>query len=117
MDQIRVNKSELLKIMKANLASHYDQFIKAQEGYRGLVVHKLDEALRDARTGREIRTHISLVAPEDHTKDYQCVIGMLELSLDDEINLGQREYAQYVDDEWGWKEEFVRTSTMYGKDH
>jgi hypothetical protein len=69
----------------ANRDSHRHLFLKAQEGYRKLVIEELDRMLADAKAGRPIRRSISLTEPSDHTKDYDRVIAMLEMSVDDTV--------------------------------
>jgi hypothetical protein len=45
---------------------------------------------------------IDLVQPRDHTSDYDRVIMMLEMSVDDTIVLDANEFDQYVRDVWAW---------------
>lgn len=111
--QVTVKKEELLEVLKKNRENHRGMFLKAQEGYRKFAIDKLDCMLKDAREGKQIRQQIGLVEPEDHTKDYDRVIRMLEMSQADEITLSERQFSQYVLDEWGWIESFTATNSRY----
>lgn len=113
MQDVRVNRSQLLEQVKSNRDKHRDVFLKAQERYRVLVVEELDRMLADARAGKKIRRAVQLIEPEDHTHDYDRVIRMLELSVDNEIKLSQAEFAQYVMDDWAWKHQWANSTLNY----
>lgn len=102
MNQVKVIKSELVKILKTNRQQHREEFLKAQENYRKLVVNELDGMLKSARDGENIRRHVNLLAPEDHTKDYDLVIKMLDMSVEEEIVITQQQFNNYVNDDWNW---------------
>lgn len=111
--KITVKKDELLLAIKGNLATHRETFLKAQEGYRAAVIAELDKMLADARDGKKLRVAVGLVAPEDHTKDYERVVRMLEMSTASEISISEHQFAQYVLDEWGWKGKFALDTQRY----
>ena len=113
MREIKVNKAELLKKLRENRNEHRAIFEEALEGYRAEAIRLLDKALADAKKGRKIITYIHLQEPVDQTKDYDRAIGMLEMCVDNEITVTSQEYAQYVMDDWSWKEQFLATNTFY----
>ena len=43
---------------------------------------------------------INLAEPVDHTADYDRILAMLEMSVDDTISLSAQEFNQYVLDNW-----------------
>ena len=102
MNAVKVKRQELLTKVRANREAHRSLFLKAQEGYRKLVIEELDKMLADARAGRRISRSINLAEPTDHTSDYERVIMMLEMSVDDTIVLDASEFDQYVRDVWTW---------------
>lgn len=51
---------------------------------------------------------LNILAPEDHTDEYDKAIGMLEMSVDDTVLITHDEYRQYVLDEWFWKDRNLR---------
>ena len=55
----------------------------------------------------------SLPAPESHELEYQRVIGMLEMCVDDTIWIEEDEYACYVMDHWSWKRQFESMTSNY----
>jgi hypothetical protein len=113
MDDVKVKRVDLLEIIKANRDKHGDLFLKAQEGYRELVIEEFDRMLKDARNGKAIKRSITMPEPVDHTDDYDTAIAMLEMSVDDEVMIDQVAFAQYVRDKWTWKAHADFTNTAY----
>lgn len=110
---IPVKKVDLIKHLKKNRALHRKQFEAAHAGYRKAILEKVAQMYDDAKKGLDIQHFIQLDVPEDHTKDYDRLIGMLEMSIDKTVLITQQEYSQYVLDDWGWKENFTKVSTAY----
>lgn len=111
--KVTVKKDELLAAIKKNRDGHRAAFEIAQTGYRTAVIEELDRMLKEARDGKRIRRSVELVEPQEHTKDYDRVIRMLEMSQADTISITEKQFAQYVLDEWGWTHEFIATSSRY----
>src|SRR5437016_5636643 len=103
MRTVNLKRTDLLDKVKANRAKHRSVFEEAMVGYRKAAIEELDSMIADAKSGKSIRRYVSLVEPMDQTKDYDRVLSMLEMSVDDEIELDQSEFAQYVLDDWHWK--------------
>jgi hypothetical protein len=111
--EITVKKDELLSAIRKNRESHRGIFLKAQDGYRAAVIEELDRWLADARAGRQIKRSLALVEPEEHTKDYDRIIRMLEMSQAETIKISERQFSQYVLDEWGWSASFTASNSAY----
>ncbi len=110
---ITVQKKELLGFLKNNRAEHNGYFLKAQEGYKKQFIMELENSLAEAKAGRNFRRSVSLDAPIDHTRDYDRIIKMLEMSVKDEVQITEREFSQYVQDDWAWKHDFIATNSSY----
>lgn len=113
MENIRVSKNKLLEILKKNKQLHREIFIGAQKVYRNEVISVLDKMLAEARAGKNIKHNVDLIAPEDHSGDYDRVIQMLELALDDTITLSERDVQQYVMDKWSWSHGWAASNVQY----
>jgi hypothetical protein len=113
MDTVKVQVAKLLEKVKANREAHRDLFLKAQEVYRQDIIEELDRMLTDARAGKPIRRAITMPEPQDHTKDYDRVITMLEMSVDEQVELDSVSFDQYVMDNWSWKAGALATNSMY----
>jgi hypothetical protein len=70
MNTVKVKREELLTKVRSNRDAHRTLFLKAQEGYRKLVIEELDRMLADAKAGRPIQRSINLAEPADHSADY-----------------------------------------------
>lgn len=113
MDTVKVEKAQLLATIKANRDTHRQTFEEALAGWRDRVVVELDKAVADAKAGRRYQTTFDLPQPRDFTSHYDEIIGMLELHVDSTVELNQYEYRQYVNDDWGWKQDFLATNSQY----
>lgn len=102
MNTMTVPKEGLLAVLTRNRDAHRALFLTAQEVYRAEVIKQLDLMLEDARSGAEIRRHINLSPPEDHTGDYDRMIGLLTLSNAETVDLTLQDYDCYVQDNWSW---------------
>jgi hypothetical protein len=110
---IRVKRAELLEALRKNRDTHKDTFEQATVGYRKRAIEELDSSLADAKAGKKIRRSIGLVEPMNQTKDYDRVIRMLEMTVDDVVTIGATEFQQYVMDDWSWKEQFTASNSAY----
>jgi hypothetical protein len=109
----RIKREDLLKELKKNRDEHRATFEKAVVGYRKVAIEELDRMLTEAKEGKRIRRGLELVEPMDQTKDYDRVIKMLEMSVDDVVILDSAEFAQYVMDDWHWKDAFTSSNAIY----
>lgn len=113
MKTVRVERLVLLEKLEENRDAHRDLFLEAQKGYRKAVIKELDQMLQEARDGRPIRRYLELPEPQDHTNDYDNVIAMLEMSVDETIELTSTDFSQYVRDDWSWKALAQLVNTSY----
>lgn len=113
MELITVEKKALLEIMRKNREVHREIFLEAQEGYRKAIIAELDQMLSEARQGRRIRRSVDLVEPQDHTKDYDRVIRMLELETGAEVKISEQDFSAYAMDDWHWKRQFLYSNRAY----
>ena len=113
MYEVKVKKDKLLDILKTNREKHRAIFEKAIAGYRKEVIRHLDFALESAKSGKKIIIAVKLIQPQDHTTDYDRVIGMLKMSVDIEIIIDGTQYQNFILDEWEWSKQFSSTSASY----
>lgn len=113
MNKVKVNKSELLEALKKNKENHKKLFDEAQENFRKRIIEELDRRLADAKADRSVQLYIDLPEPEDHTKDYERVIKMVEMSQDEILEISREDFAQYVMDDWAWRRAWVANTLSY----
>lgn len=123
MYQVKVRKSKLLEKIKVNREKHIKEYKEACAGYKEAALAKvtevfeeLREKIADLKEGRVIELamiQFSLDVPRSFEDHYDRAIGMLEMSVEDELQITADEYSQYVMDKWQWKQEFTTTTSNY----
>ena len=113
MVEVTVKKDELLKALKENREKHHKAFLQAQKDYRAAAVIELSKMLAEAKEGKEIRNRTGLADPDDYTGEYGVVIAMAEMSVAEELTLTNREFQQYVCDNWVWSSDFSSSCSSY----
>lgn len=113
--KVKVNKGDLLKVLKENREIHRSLFLEALEGYREEVIKLLTINLDNVKAGKKIVTFLQLPVPKDQTSEYDQIIRMLEMSVDEDFELEDHEFKCYVSDEWSWKEAVTMSNSQYIK--
>lgn len=113
MRQVTVKKADLVKVVSDNRAEHRQIFEEAVEGYKKRAIELLEGHIERIREGKIERVAVSLPVPEDHTADYDRVLKMLDMSVDDDVTLDETAFAEYVMDDWGWQRQFLTSSSAY----
>lgn len=117
MQSVSMEKTRLRERVQENRDKHRQVYEKAMKGYTRAAIGFFEEQLARAVEGKQFQSAFLEPMPTDHTDDYDAALDMLDMSVDDVITLGEREFKQYVRDEWGWKREFVATSMGYIGEH
>lgn len=115
MAVITVKKEGLLTTLKANRDSHRAAYEGAMTGYRLALIGACEAKLADAKAGKRVGLKIDLVEPFSNEKDYDRIIRMLEMSINDEIHITEEEFNKYVMDDWSWKQGFATTNARYAE--
>ena len=116
MHSVKINKLELLRIIRENKAKHVSEFNEAVEDYKALAVKIAKHNLEITNTGNLDKIKyikIFPTAPTSYEADYNRAARMLELSVDDVIELEDVVFNQLVLDEWAWKRSFTTSSMLY----
>lgn len=114
LQTVRVNKADLLERIKKNRDEHRQIYEEAMAGWKKAVTDELEKMYEDALNGRDFRLAVRLERPEDHTDEYDTIIELLDMSLDEELELPYNEFANYALDKWGWQGRFLSMSASYG---
>lgn len=123
MKEVKCKKSELVEKLRANRDIHIKEYREACAGYREQALAKVDEimdslkrqisALREGEAVPLANIFFSLPAPQSHAAEYDQVLAMLHMSVDDEVTLSHGDFAKYVMDDWDWKEAWEGTKVSY----
>ena len=103
----------LLEKLKFNRDQHGTCYGEAREGYLDQAQKRLEKAMGELRDGKVIALQFHLSVPEDHTRDYDTVIAMIEAHTADEITLNSQEFRMFVEDEWEWSDHWLLSNSGY----
>lgn len=113
MKQVTVKTADLLGKVMANRDGHRAEFEKALVGYKIRAEEELERHLNDVRNGVRAQVFIHLPLPEDHTTDYDMVIGMLAMEVNETVTIGDDDFRAYVMDDWSWKRAWNTSNASY----
>lgn len=113
--EIKVKREELLGKLRENRSNHLKHFEAAITGYheklRELAAQFSEQVEKDvAKADTKI---FSIEKPRSYANVYDTLIGMLEMSVEDEITLDGDRYKMWCEDRWDWKDRFVGTVAAY----
>lgn len=124
MREVKLKRDDLLTKLKENREKHVAEYRVALAGYRAqaiTAVHRTCDNLMAKLNQLQLGDAVplppitfDLELPENHERDYDQVITMVAMSVDDVLTLRSDEFACYVMDRWDWKDRFRITSTKYG---
>ena len=114
---VNVSRDELLKKLKANLEVHRKEYQEALIEYHTRLQEDLRLALKKVGNVQNIQDlehfHFHIPFPQNHEKDYEEVIEMLEMSVDATINLDSESFKAYIKNEWNWQHHFLDSKAAY----
>jgi hypothetical protein len=110
-----MKKMDLLETLKANRERHTKFYKEALEGYVDAAKVKLGLELDKLVGGKIIAIGIHLSVPEDHTADYDTVIGMYERDVRDTVVLDASAYRMLVEDKWDWSHRWHTNNAAYSE--
>lgn len=116
MNKVKINKNELLDIVRQNKEKHIKEYNEAVEDFKKAVIKVAEENLELAKSGDldNINKMKSVpIRPASYETSYTRAIRMLELSVDETIELATTDFDQLVLDEWQWKATFSSMNSTY----
>lgn len=108
MDIIKVDRLHLLETLKKNREAHAEEYALAEKGFWLEFETRLSKALKQIRKTGSLEQKsfggfgLEPSQPQNHSKDYDTIIKMLEFSIDSSIDLDNARFQQYVMDNWQW---------------
>jgi hypothetical protein len=113
MDSINILVTKLRETVTKNRDNHRTIYEESFQKYRDMAIAELEQMLAEAKAGKKVRRSIQLTPPMNQTKDYDRVLKMLDMTTDEIVVLSEDDFAQYVMDEWRWKEQFSQINSTY----
>ena len=116
MKTVTINKKELLDILYENRIKHAEQYDEAVKDYKAVIMNFSKANIKSINASVEggtfsIKQYPSY--PPSYISEYDQVIRMIELDVNDTITLDKTDFNNYVLDNWGWKQTFTQASTVY----
>lgn len=95
---IKVKKTELLKKIRENKEKHVAEYNEAVVAYKAEALKQLKELTKKAQNG-DLKIELDLTHPQNKAEDYDKIITMFEMEVDEVIELQQDEFNAYIFDE------------------
>lgn len=108
---IKVNKKNLIEKLKINKEVHIKEYEQACIDYKEEALKQL-KALEERASKGDVVLHLNLVSPILRDKEYDKIIEMFNWEIEEEVNLSQDEFNQYVLDEFDFRVS-ARTANLY----
>ena len=109
---IKVKKNKLIEKIKEIKKNHIELYEKAVVAYKEEALEQLEELTAEVNDG-SLEISLDLVTPINSEKDYDAIIEMFEWEVEDEVELGQDEFRQYVQDETHFAQAAMESNMMY----
>jgi predicted phage-related endonuclease len=113
VNTITVNKEELLNTLERNQTQHETDYADALVAYRAKLIEELDQKLADAKAGKKVDHHLRLPIPESYAESFQTAIEMLQWDVAAEVQLDQRDFQRFVQNQWEWQHQFAASTAAY----
>ena len=110
---IKVKVSELQEILTKNRAIHEEDYVEARVKYLTMAREEVMTMREQIDLGKFPKIAIKVPRPEKFTAEYDRTLRMLELHQEDTITLSDKQYVNYVDDNWTWSHRFISNTLSY----
>lgn len=95
---IKVDKTKLIAQILANKENHIKEYEKAVVAYKKEALKQLAEQTQRVEDGA-LDAKLDLVEPVNNSDNYDKVVDMFEWEVEDQVELTQDEFREYVQDE------------------
>jgi len=95
---ITVVKADLIKKILENKATHIEAYAKAEVAYKKEALKQLAELTKKVEDGN-MTIKLNLTTPVDNRKNYDKIVDMFEWDVNENVELTQQEFNEYILDE------------------
>lgn len=119
-------KAKLIEKVEKARTAHQTELTKARVNWKKTVLKEVGAVATRAESfdpetgrfskGKRVFAHGPLMLdppPQDMTGKYDRVLRQLKLDVRDEIELDEREYRQFVENDWSWRQEWALSNSKY----
>ena len=93
-----VVKADLIKKIIENKEAHIEAYAKAEVAYKKEALKQLSELTKKVEGG-DMSVRLNLTTPVDNRKNYDKIVDMFEWDVNDNVELTQQEFNEYILDE------------------
>lgn len=109
---ITVKKSQLIEQLKENKVKHIKQFEEAVIAYKEEALKQLNQQIKEVTEG-SLGARLNLVTPINNAPEYDKVISMFDWEINEDVELEQSEFNEFVLDEFDFAVTAKYANTMY----
>jgi hypothetical protein len=109
---IKVNKSELITKIRINKENHIKEYDEAVIAYKKEAKKQLESQLKRVDEGA-LDANLNLVTPVNSKENYDKIILMFEMEVEDIVELSQSEFNEYIHDEVQFARHAKMSNTAY----
>jgi hypothetical protein len=109
---ITVKKSQLIEKLKANKTNHIKEFNDAVVAYKEEALRQLNEQIKIVQEGG-LTAKLNLITPINNAEEYDKVIAMFDWEINEDVELEQDEFNQFVLDEFDFAQTAKFANTAY----
>ena len=110
--RIKVKKDDLIEKIKENKENHIKEFKKAVVAYKEEALKQLTVQTSRAKEGA-LDIKLELVTPVDNSENYDKIVEMFTWEVEEEVELSQNEFNEYVQDETEFAMAAKYSNTFY----
>ena len=114
---VKVSKEKVLEKLKLNKVKHQQDYDVALLGWKTEIRENLERELQKVQDGNydklDFGFTFSCKKPENHIKEYEVIIGMLEMDENLSTILTDIDYRQYILNEWDWMQNWQLSNMKY----
>lgn len=113
MNEVKVGRLELLDRVLKNRESHIKAYEESMVGYREALKGELEAKLVELSEGDLPEGPSYLDVPFTKEKEYDRIIDMLNMSIENTLIIDSTDFDRYVRDNWSWSTSFASNSSIY----
>lgn len=110
--KIKVQKNELIKTIKKNKENHIVEYDKAVIAYKEEALVQLEKLIEEVNNGK-LDIKLNLITPVNNADNYDKILQMFEWEVDEIVELEQKEFIEYVQDETDFAVTAKLSNKMY----
>jgi hypothetical protein len=110
--KINVKKLDLISKIKENKGNHIKEYEKAVVAYKEEALKQLSELIEKVNGGA-LDVRLDLVTPVNNAENYDKIVEMFEWEVNDVVELEQKEFIEYLQDETDFAVSAKFSNTFY----